>query len=202
MIKMRRITKELKRTAYHEAGHFVAGWLNDELMDTISIVPDHDEGTSGRLMSEECVRYADEHQNWPEERAKAYLVGLYAGYAAQRRFDPNQPDEHARLGARSDFEEAEIWSDKFDLAALQQNAHALVAEHWPKIEQIAKALLVKEALTSEEADALIGLLASDEVQGSVVALHACHKWPLKDVQQFCRWKLPSTLRVQTSSSAQ
>jgi len=152
---------ERERTAYHEAGHFVAGLQAVDVQASISIVPDDEAGTWGHVIGEVCERYVDERMNPGREKVIASVVSLYAGFAAQRLLDPQQPEAEALAGATADFAAAGIWADVLGRAEGIQRAQEFVAEHWNEIEVLAKALLVKETLDAEQADAIV-LLASEE----------------------------------------
>jgi len=67
--------KELRETAYHEAGHYVAKWaLVGEAVygDNLSIVPDNEKGTLGH-----CQPLEENIDS--EESCRAYIISLYAG---------------------------------------------------------------------------------------------------------------------------
>ena len=67
-----RITNELRETAYHEAGHYVAKWalIGDAVYgDRLTIVPNHEKGTVGATLILE--------ENFDtEEGIRAYINSL------------------------------------------------------------------------------------------------------------------------------
>jgi hypothetical protein len=144
------------RTAFHEAGHYVvasAFALNYD--DRISITSDGD--SLGRVIGESPERI----DRPSAERVTAHVVALCAGYVAQRRFDPNQADEDAIAGARSDFEKAAAWADVLTKGDAIEKARAMLNEHWAEVEIVARALLIRNELDAAEADALAILACGD-----------------------------------------
>jgi hypothetical protein len=171
-----------ERTAYHEAGHFVASWALELVTYHITIIPNPDTGTGGLVASEACERWVDESQHPPREAIEAHLISLYAGYAAQRHFDPDEPDDRARAAAASDFSAAEVWADQFNLEELLARTQSLIVERWwTEVELIAKALLLKEKLDPYEAEALIDITHNVEVVASAQALIGFHKWSTEEI---------------------
>jgi len=69
-----------KGTAYHEAGHVVAAYRFHHGIDSVTIRPDKEKGRLGAAVTEDA---------WsPDGTAEEMIVVLYAGRAAQLRFDP------------------------------------------------------------------------------------------------------------------
>src|SRR5882762_3394733 len=100
------------------------------------------------------IRYADRSLWAPRDKIEAYVVGLCAGFAAQRRFDPHQLEEVVLGVAECDFEMADVWSDVLSLDEGLARAQALILDHWAKVELIARALLAKRRLEVGEAEFL------------------------------------------------
>lgn len=160
--------QELVATAHHEAGHYVANYVltPDDQRGKATIVSDDRDGSAGKFTSEEGFL------RWIEEGVQAAVPGLvekkvvefYAGYEAEVRYDPSARDT-AKLTARSDNEGTEVMLTKhlgFSGKALgvakrrlRQQARALVKEHWPLIDALAKELLQQRTIWSDLADVIL-----------------------------------------------
>ena len=125
-------------TAYHEAGHGVVAYRFGHYLDILSIVPD-DDGRLGFSRSEGTWIVPSKELMQSKDRQQ--IVVLYAGFAAQRRFDRNADRE----GSESDDEEADqllqFQPEGTTEAVLRSEAERLVHENWPQIEAVAAALL-------------------------------------------------------------
>ncbi|HVV53264.1 MAG TPA: hypothetical protein VHO06_26635 [Polyangia bacterium] len=172
---------DLERTAYHEAGHFVASRAL-ELDDThsISIIPDDERGTAGHAVTDSMERWVDERENPSPEKRKKLVVSLCAGFAAQRRFDPDEPEDNARAGAEDDFQKARLWGDALDLEQGLLEAHTLVTDHWATVEIVARALLIRKKLDGQEAEAGIAVVEGSYDHASWI-LHHEYGWSDDDV---------------------
>jgi len=185
----------LERTAFHEAGHFVACcYLTPDHGTTqVSIVPDKKEGSAGhhsRLEGPGPVRGAgtmeDPFQYDPKE-IKNYVVTLYAGAAAELRLDPSRTKE-VSAGAEYDDRIAAQWlgdgvpgdhpglGDATAEKRCRQRAATLVKKHWREIEAIAGELLVQREIDGEVACYILDLVRgnsdekADALQGLVLRL--------------------------------
>ncbi len=78
-----------KPTAYHEAGHAVASWLQGIEIEEASIMPDEKEGTLGCVSTDiipDCI-YEDFETGYTlraEERVRKEVIVLFAGHEAER----------------------------------------------------------------------------------------------------------------------
>jgi hypothetical protein len=135
-----------QHVAHHEAGHALAhmrGGLGTRL---ISIVPDEQKGTLGRAGSLDGESAGG--NAW-----EACMLALFAGYAAQVRFDPSC-EALARRGARSDFEKAQelagVGTNEWATTQAEwlERASAFVADegNWRAIQLLAAELLEHEDL--------------------------------------------------------
>ena len=86
------MTKKKKATAYHEAGHALAGYRFGHYGGTITIVPKGH--TSGSSLSE--APWGDGSKDIEQ------IIVLYAGFAAESRYDKNAN----KLGSSNDDENA------------------------------------------------------------------------------------------------
>ena len=84
------IPKSLIATAYHEAGHAVADRVLGFRVKQISIVRDAKKGLEG--FSKSNTRFNVEAMEYPTRERRAYyhdyVVALFSGEEAQRRFSP------------------------------------------------------------------------------------------------------------------
>lgn len=136
--------ENLRITAIHEAGHFVAGHRMNLDDGIVSIEPDPSAGTLGHCQQE------DSH--WSAKEGQDQVTVLCAGYAAvvASGVDP----EIASQGCRDDFEKAEQIIDFWGLPGLEeQKASALEwmreAKNMRAVEAVADELLVQKTLASD-----------------------------------------------------
>jgi len=136
---------ELKSTAFHEAGHAIAAYRFNHGCGTVTI-----------LATEELAGSSLSEPEWPDGSTDIeQIIVLYAGYAAQKRFDPNAD----RLGSSSDDDAAsellkftnETESD------LRQRADAVVEKDWEIIKIIAEKLTQYKTLSVDEWTTIIDL---------------------------------------------
>ena len=138
--------KELRETAYHEAGHYVAKWaLVGEAVygDNLSIVPDNEKGTLGH-----CQPLEENIDS--EESCRAYIISLYAGAAAQNCICSDA--QLVRAGANSDDEMAEKYlsMQSESEAELREQTQQIIDANWLVVERIAKQLLKYRKLDADE----------------------------------------------------
>jgi len=151
----KRITNKLR--AYHEAGHYVAKWalVGDGVYgDSISIVPNDEEGTGGRCQS----LYED---NDTEEGIRAYIVSLYAGAAAECRssLDP----EYVSEGSWHDDDAADKYLHFLPESEqeLRNQTREIIDANWQVVERVANELLEHRTLDADEASFLV----EDDMEG-------------------------------------
>ncbi|MFH1923619.1 MAG: hypothetical protein ABIP48_27480 [Planctomycetota bacterium] len=158
--------------AYHEAGHAVADCRHGFDLFWVTVQPKGD--------------YAGKNEGagswWTPEEAEQRLVGLYAGYAAQRRSDPDQSDTLARSGASGDFDKAAdilrwLHPDATD-AELQRLQNEWIAQaqtfvnderNWGAIDALAEELLEHEELDGDEIELVIALADGDPAAAEALA---------------------------------
>lgn len=144
---------ERQRTAYHEAGHAVAayrGGFDSNYLCAVSTVPDPGKGTFG------WACYADQFSDIDSPEMEAWLLSMFAGYAAELQFCPREA-ERIHLTAASDFEKAAPW-----LAIREESegvwiakAAEFVQREWEAIERVAQQLLLDEQLDGEDLQILL-----------------------------------------------
>ena len=142
---------ELQRTAHHEAGHFVASYIltPSSYRGAVTIRADQKARTLGTCRSE---------APWSAGDHKDEVVGYFAGYVAEKRYDPTaSPD-----GAWSDDEKAReilvLLGEEALEGEYRARADTFVANHWAAIEALAEELLKQDEIRgSEEAEIIIDI---------------------------------------------
>lgn len=129
----------IEQRAYHEAGHAVVGYCLGLDLGPATIIPDEEAGTEGVSSSESPV--------CDGSRYEGNIVSLYAGGAAQRRFDPTAGDSGC---GRDNEEAAALLGDHYDESTLRQRAEELVESHWGKIEAVASMLIEEKTLSGDD----------------------------------------------------
>ena len=159
-----RTAVERARTAYHEAGHLLIGSHFGFLCSSVSIRPDEERGSLGRVVALEgpvCGKY---RSGWggqwsvevSRETLEQWMCVLFAGFAAEVRFAPDARDA-AREGASGDDKQAENYLERARMATnstrhlLRARTAVLIDQHWPAIQYVARALLREEEFDSHEA---------------------------------------------------
>lgn len=150
-------------TAYHEAGHAVADVRGGLGCGGVTIAADAKARSLGGAghMNDWTTSPAPKTQ---EAIAQASLISLYAGFAAELRFDP-KGHQAAQLGATGDFEKArellvllygEEQADQ-QQAEWIERAKSLVADprNWRAIEMLARELLDCGQLDGDLVDVLV-----------------------------------------------
>jgi hypothetical protein len=150
-----------QHTAYHEAGHAIAGFVLGWPPLRATIVAD---GTG--------VVGSTEFDDWPEPFTRVLnesaekrrfiedrIVGVFAAGVAQSRRFPNRDFDD---GDERDTQQAKTFADYFHDGAVRQaclengckRAVRLVEEHWRWIDAVARALIVSRTLSRNEMSAL------------------------------------------------
>lgn len=110
----------------------------------------------------------------PVDRDADYVVCLFAGYVAEKRFDPNAEEG----GSSSDnAKAAEVLSRSPDLSErdLREKADILVAKHWREIEAVAVALLEYETLEGDQATLISDCFDEDKDWRTTLATYR-NRW--------------------------
>lgn len=152
---------ELKRTAYHEAGHAVLAHYLGVGLKAVTIVADDDsdgasiDGGEWNPDTEE-LRLIAADAFW-----QRMAIVRYAGAEAVRRLSPKS---NWRRGAGNDYHWAaialeKITSDADSLRALsayaKRRARLLVENYWPEIGKLASALSKKKTLHGQDVASLL-----------------------------------------------
>lgn len=151
--------QSLEEVAHHEAGHAVASYAlgRFDSVYRVTIVPTNDylgivDGSFDDDGTQACV--------------EDHITGLYAGFAAQVRFD-HVSEERARAGASDDDAKADdlmrfLPREGADESVFRDRAASLVEQHWPKIEALARQLLVHRTLDQSECEFIFEAANGDE----------------------------------------
>lgn len=150
-----------KRTAYHEAGHYVAMWAmmreqageDHYTGEAITIFPNEELGTLGHV----TPLYEDIET---VEGVRTYLVSLYAGGEAERILmdDP-------KLESPGSWSDKETVAEYLDLipdsgSDLRRAANEILTKNWEVVERLASELIEHGTLNADEAD----FVCSDEME--------------------------------------
>jgi ATP-dependent Zn protease len=155
--------REIIGTAYHEAGHAVMGCLVGRIPEFATVVPDGT-GAVGRTQYPDDVpacarRYfdqSDEKKRYTEARVLSEIAATIAQDLKQPGRAHDMADAEDARQARELVIELVSWEDDRDsyLPRAQEKATALLKEHWPWVEAVAKALLARKTLTGVDIVAL------------------------------------------------
>ncbi len=162
----KRSDREVRATAYHEAGHAVISIALGLTIDNVSIIPGDD--YNGICRKPSVMGYYTSNNRERLAIARALIVSLYAGMHAQRLVDPNPADYHGESDEDRAFElsreygvlprvYAHIGDDRHQqyLARLSREAGRLVKRHQRAIEKLAVELLRRKELGREEAEQIV-----------------------------------------------
>lgn len=154
------MNRALRRAvAHHEAGHFVAAYflgIADGVFE-ITIQPSACGAVLGNVDREGLD---DEASQREIERA---AIELFAGYAAEVRFDPRHLDMARRHAGSDDERAAELlailgFEEPMRAAlksGLRANAASLIEEHWDAVTALARALLKQTTIDVYEATYIV-----------------------------------------------
>jgi ATP-dependent Zn protease len=134
--------RDAERSAYHEAGHAVAGRALGLPCGRATIVPKQGEHAGYAIVGS---RGAPVQHRIVVGMAGAAAEAEYFGAAVCDGVDGERID---RLIVQTGLSEG-------TLDRLRQQTHALLSRHWNSVERVAEALLVRRRLAGHEIDALI-----------------------------------------------
>ncbi len=132
--------EQLKKTAYHEAGHGVSAYRLGLQVGELTIIPNKEKYTLGYSLSEGewCTGELD----------KEAIITCYAGYEAEKIFN----SEADKRGSAADDEHAErlLKVNGFDEAELREETRQLLEDNWNIVEIVAEQLLKDKLLKDDE----------------------------------------------------
>jgi len=150
-----KITKDLRKTAYHEAGHAVAFMRLFESRYPGRLTIISKDGVEGSHSAEELIFPYTESET-PEQREAFENEAIYAcsGYAAL--VAAGYSKEKAEQGCDSDFQKAQEGSNK-PLEAVKQEAVLLMSQpdNVRAVSRIAEELIKEKTLEPDQVDILL-----------------------------------------------
>ena len=156
--------RELRATAYHEAGHAVAHFFRRLPIRQVSIQPNRWRNTLGHVRGyrpKSFVQWLEgayvglRRESWFHYRAVSEIVCALAGSTAEKL--ATKRADH--VGARIDYERAAYFAEAISATATQMSAllkwleivaQDLVKTRWSAVEVVAAALLDRTVLTGPE----------------------------------------------------
>ena len=179
MSKRRRTQAALRRTAYHEAGHAVAGRVLGMMCGRATIVPDFDAMEAGFTITEDPWKIDSAWETRGKYRASvsvfrgrimSYMAGREAEIIAFCRAAGGDRDDRVQI--------AYMAEDQY-LKRLRPKVRALLRRHWHKVEQVASALLASQTLSAEEIDELVEHSMEPREREAAAKIDAARK-PLRE----------------------
>lgn len=150
--------------AYHEAGHFVVGYVLRDEANPLSIIPDSIAGTEGSCGTLDAPG--------TEAEIADFVCELFAGAAAERRLGGDEMEIAA--GARQDEELAKDYLARIGVereSELRQRTERVLDEHWRAVEVVGKVLAARRRLRPEEAEWIF-----DVANGDLDSLRPLRSW--------------------------
>ncbi len=163
---MRRRTKALESTAYHEAGHAVVARVLGLTCGRVSIIADDD--SAGHAIIADPWQTAGDWENRDRFRDarqafRGTIIARMAGAEAERKFfgqcRGGDDDDQYEIALLMDSRWTEIPADDWNQyeARLRAQTRRLVRRHRHTIEHVAKALQERGTLEAEEVDAMVAV---------------------------------------------
>jgi hypothetical protein len=158
-----------KLAAYHEAGRFVAHYFHAG------------HAQANRVTIAASVEAARQHRCedplWQEPSVREIqrlIIGIYAGFAAEVRFDPScEKDVSTRRAASRDEEKAQAYllvahgrtKERAECEIrLRAQARLVVVEHWDAVTALALELLEKTTLDGYEAAWIVAIAEGERAK--------------------------------------
>jgi hypothetical protein len=161
-----RVTKALRATAYHEAGHAVVAWLQGHGFKGVSIVADEAAGSVGRVIVNRAPRWFRPDVQMDRRHrtlCEMEIRELLAGSEAERRFTGRRN----HVGARRDHERAVDYADWVTGGSVDEVEPyldrlsvevALMFDddiRWRAVQRLAEELVLRGELSGSEARSII-----------------------------------------------
>jgi ATP-dependent Zn protease len=165
----RRISKRLRETAYHEAGHAVLGRVLTLDCGSATIEPDHESAGHAITNDPWACLYAWEQRGKVRDEADAVwhagIITLMAGAEAVAVLlgVVSRGDGEDRYQIASMAKELETPDESWDRIErrLRAMTRMLVRRHRARIERVAQTLIERKTLSREELDNLVGRSVDD-----------------------------------------
>lgn len=157
---MARSDPVVRAAAFHEAGHAVASWRQGDGIGNVSIEP-HTDPESGKVSGGRFTLMRGGDRSAASGWGHRHLVMLFAGPAAQHRYDPKSCVWSC---AAVDFDKARVFAvvmarsreaERALLTWAQAEARALIAGDWHLVEVLALALVTRITIDGDAAMAIL-----------------------------------------------
>lgn len=159
-------TQPRRSTAYHEAGHGVACIVQGHSVATLTIIPG--KRSLGHYVRPSVFGYVCDTRRERRKIARELIIVCYAGWAAQKRFDPNANEG----GSQLDYDQAFNLSTEFSvfprgissigddahdvfLKKLRNESSRLVRKHWRAVEALAEELFERRTLNGDAIETIV-----------------------------------------------
>jgi len=169
-VRLRKTTRE-ERTAYHEAGHAVAGYLLHISFGYVTIIPDEDKGSLGYILYDGLGEDFQPDVDEPEEvrrKLEPRILCALAGEAAEHRFSgtrnlPGASGDYLSVlnsvmyvcGSTNEADPYATW--------LYHRAQGMLRNRitWAQVKALATALLAQKHINYETACQVIAQAQAD-----------------------------------------
>jgi ATP-dependent Zn protease len=178
----RRTRKQLKQTAYHEAGHAVIGRVLTLHCGRATIRPNYSKAEAGHAVTHEpyaCLYEWEKRGHVRDSRDAVYharIMTLMAGAEAEEALlgsgGIGDSDDRYQIGLMAEELHRDTNWDKLE-PRLRAMTRMLVRRHKARIERVAKALLAKTTLSAKSLDKMVGRNV-DDVRMNAPFLKAAH----------------------------
>jgi ATP-dependent Zn protease len=177
--------EQLRRTAYHEAGHTVAHRVVGIVCGEASIVP---------KMCGGFVIAADQRRGKLRDR-RSVLVGRIICFMAGREAEIVAFGDEHEIGDGDDLLQIALMAEDAGvseayLERMRRKVRPLPRRHWHKVAAVADALLVRKTLSGPEIDALISKVTTPRERTIAKRIEVAHK-PMRDL---VAWKFREGVR--------
>jgi ATP-dependent Zn protease len=146
-------------TAYHEAGHAVVGAAGGRAPIFVTIIPDGGAAGKNEFPKDGRPEFKSHFGDSPEKRAyieTRILIEVAGTIAHDLRFPErghDAGDANDERCARALIEENAGWADNDRdsyLEQLKKTARGLLQANWPWVEAVARALIERKTISTEE----------------------------------------------------
>lgn len=181
--KPKRTRKQLKQTAYHEAGHAVIGRVLTLHCGGATIKPNYEEGEAGHAITHDpygCL-YQWEMRGHVRGSRDAVWHARIMGYMAGAETEMvllgsgavGDTDDRYQIALMAEELHRDTNWDKLE-PRLRVMTRMLVRRHRARIERVAKALLARTTISAKSLDKIVGR-SVDDVRVNAPFLLAMHR---------------------------
>jgi ATP-dependent Zn protease len=168
---MKQTKKQVKTTAYHEAGHAVIGRVLTLACAGATIKPDYDDGKAGHAITEDpyvCIEEWSKRgkvRDNPEAVWHARIMTYMAGAEAAEEIlgvtvHGDGEDRRQITLMAEEISRGEACWKRLE-PRLRAMTRMLVRRHRARIERVAEALLARTTLSAKQIDKLVGRSVDD-----------------------------------------